>query len=409
MGNSNAGSFNSSKLLDNESGYESSSRAFTFKILENAEEINLIKDFWTSKQWQHYTDFDYYMNIVIQEEGILRPHIIVVFENENPIFLLIGNIREKGFKLKLGYKSLLNIKVRFLGIMYGGVLGNQSPSVCKETVYFLKKILATEKIDYVLFKELNVDSNIYKAIKNFGGKLYVSKFDLLNPHIYMDLPDSFEKYLETKNPKKRHEIKRRIKKFERDLQGRIEFKLYQRVEDLNIIMKDTEEVASQTYQSKLGVTLNYDNDTREMLQFELEKGRLRAFILYIDGKPAAYSTCLVYRKSFLGSKTGYLQEYSQYRPGSYLMMKTINYLCDSGTVNKVDFGFGDAEWKRDFSTSINIESSVFIYSSTLKGFLLNFIGTFNRVTLMLYRKLSVRYDMIRRIKKKSRDRLTNGK
>ena len=407
MENSNTIICGHPKFLANENRYEIDSKHFKFRVFSNVEEIKSLKDFWKSKQWQHYTDFDYYINIVVKEKGILRPYIISIYENGNPIFLLIGNILKKDFKLKLGYKSLLKIKAHSLEIMYGGILGDQSPAICKETIYILRKILAKEKIDYVFFKQLDISSNIYKAIKSYGGKLTTSRLDVPNPHIYMDLPDSFEKFLETKSSKRRHEIKRRTKKFEEDLKGRLEFKLYRNLEDLDTIMKDTEEIASQTYQSKLGVIMNYDSDTRTKLQYELQNGRLMVFILYIDGRPIAYSTNLVYKNTFLGSKTGYLQEYYKYRPGSYLMSKTFSYLCDNTIVNKIDFGFGYAEWKRDYSTSVKIESNVSIYSLTPKGFILNWMGIFNRTTLLLYRKLAIRFQKIRRIKKKSRDKLIN--
>ena len=143
----------------------------------------------------------------------------------------------------------------------------------------------------------------------------------------------------------------------------------------------------------------------ESIKYELKNNRLLAWILYIDGKPTAYATGLVYRDVFLGSKMGYLHEFSQFRPGSYLMLQQIIFLCESNIASKLDFGFGDTEWKRDYSTSIKIESNVHIYSMSPRGLVLNLMGTFNRVTLQLYRNLSKRFESIRKIKKKSRDTL----
>ena len=381
--------------------------SLSFKIIENAEEIKSLKDFWVNNQWQHYTDFDYYINIVTHEKGVLKPYIIVVLENQKPIFLLIGNILERDFKLKFGYKSILRSKVQLLEIMYGGVLGNQSMAVCRETVSFLKKILSEEKIDYVFFKQLDITSNLYKAVKEFGGKLFISRLDLPNPHIYLDIPDSYEKFLETRTRNERHKIKRYTKRMEEKLHGKVEIKLYKSQEDIDTIMKDTYEIASKTYQSKIGVIMNDNIDTRRKIQYELQNKRLLVWIMYIEGKPVAYSLGILYKKILLGSYTGYLQEYRQYGPGSFLTVKMIKYSCDN-CLDRFDFGFGDGVDKRKYCSSVNIESNTYIYSSTLKGLLLNFMGTFNRITLLLYRKLQRRFTIIRGIKRKSRDKLINN-
>ena len=384
-----------------------SSESFTFKIIDNIQEINSVKDFWISKQWHPWTDFDYYVNIVIHEKGILKPNIIVVYENKTPIFLLIGNIIVKDYKLKLGYKSIFGIKSKYLKIMYGGILGDQSPKVCRETIYFIKNILSKEKIDYVFFKELDTNSELFKASKNFGGKFIVSKIDIPNPHLYLDIPESYEKFLYARTQKERQNIRRNTKKLEKDFKGRFEIKLYQNLEDADTIMSDTNEIASKTYQSKLGATMFDDKITRDKIQYELQNKRFYVWIMYIEKKPVAYWICIVYGKTCLGSKTGYLQEYNQYRPGLHLFSIMIEYFCKTDFVNRFDFGFGDAAYKRRYYSSILIESNVFIYTSNLKGALLNLMGLFNRVTILLYRNLQKRYKIVVRFKKKSRDKLIN--
>ena len=381
--------------------------SITYKIFDSVEGIKSIKEFWVSNQWHQWTDFDYYINIVIHEIGVLKPYIIVVFEDQNPIFLLIGNILENDYQFKIGYKSILKIKTNYLEIMYGGILGDQSPAVCRETVYFIKNILTKEKIDYVFFRHLDINSNLYKAIKKFGGILSTGRFDVANPHLYMDIPESYEKFLKTLKLNERKNIKRYARKLESDLIGKIEIKFYQSLEDIDRIMEDVEEIATKTYQSKLGVTMINDRDTRKRIQFELQNSRLLVWVLYIEEKPVSYWTGLLYKKSILGSTMGYLQEYSQYRPGLYLMVKMIAYFCGSDRFCKFDFGFGDADYKREYASTVSIESNAFIYSLTLKGFLFNILGTINRVALLLYRKLAVRFKKVRRIKKKSRDRLIN--
>jgi len=380
----------------------------SFKVIDDIEDLKIVKDFWISHTCHHYTDYNYYTNIVVQEKGILKPCIIAGFENDKPKTLLIATVRENYFKLKLGYKSLLSLKTRYLEIMYNGIIGDDSPVVCRYTINFLKKILAKEKIDYIFFKQLDINSNLYKAAKKYGGIFSISRFEVRNPHLFIDIPDSYEKFLENQTSKRRHEIRRYAKRIENDFKDKILVKLLEEPEEIDLILKDTTEIASKTYQDKIGAAVVNDKETRERFLFELRNRRLKVFIMYLEGKPVAHWIVFLYRGTILGGTTGYLQEYNRYRPGLYLFLKMINYLCQNGKVNKLDFGFGDAQYKREFASSINIESNIFIYSVSPRGFILNFIRIFNSVSLNLYRKLSFRFEMIRRIKKKSRDNLVTS-
>ena len=346
--------------------------------------------------------------MVIREKGVLKPCIVIAYENKNPISLLVGNIREKHLKLKLGYKSLLKIKCRYLEIMYGGILGDKSPLVSKGIVNFLKNILPNENIDYIFFKALDINSNMYKAAKKYGGKICVSRYELANPHIFINIPESYKKFLENQTKKRRHEVRRYSNRFEKEFNGKFVIKLYRDLKDIDIILKDTFEIASKTYQHKLGVSVRDNKDTRKRFQFELEKKRLLVWIMYIERKPVAFWTFINYKGTMLASQTGYLQGYNKYRPGLYLFFKIIDYFCINDEVNKLDFGFGDAQYKRELAHSTIIESNVSIYSFNSKGLLINSIGIFNGISLNMYRKLSKRFEMIRKIKKKSRDSLLNN-
>jgi hypothetical protein len=382
------------------------SKSISYKIIDSIEDFDFIKTFWIDNQWHHYTDFDYYKNIVSSEKGVIKPYIIVACQNGSPISLVICNICEKYFKLKFGYKSLLNIKTHYLEIMYGGILGDQSPNVCKDIIIFIKKVLAREKLNYTLFKELDITSVMYKELKSSGNILSTSKFEIPNPHISMDIPDTFEKFMEGQTSKRRHEARRYAKRFEKEFGDKYEIILFRDLKDIDKIMKDVLEIAAKTYQYKLGVTIIDDNETRRRFNYELQNKRLMVWIMYIESKPVAYWIVLHYKETILGSSTGYLQEYNRFRPGLYLFLEMIKYLCKIENIKKFDFGFGDAQYKREFGGYINIESNICIYSNKPKGLFLNIISIFNTTTINLYRKLSQHFELVRKIKKKSRDNLS---
>ena len=222
----------------------------------------------------------------------------------------------------------------------------------------------------------------------------------------MDIPGTYEKFMESQTSKRRHEARRYAKRFEKEFGNKYEIRLYKDLKDIDNIMKDVLAIAEKTYQYKLGATIKDDNETRCRFNYELQNKRLMVWIMYLESKPIAYWIVLQYKGTILGSSTGYLQEYNRYRPGLYLFLEMINYLCSIGNVKKFDFGFGDAQYKREFGGSTNIESNICIYSKKFRGLFLNLISLFNNISINLYRKLSHRFEFIRRIKKKSRDNLS---
>jgi CelD/BcsL family acetyltransferase involved in cellulose biosynthesis len=70
----------------------------------------------------------------------------------------------------------------------------------------------------------------------------------------------------------------------------------------------------------------------------------------------------------------YDPEYRKYAPGKYLMMKTIEAFCDEKgqrQVNSVDFGLGDAEYKRMLCDQTWLDASPSIFAPNLRGLALN--------------------------------------
>ena len=79
-----------------------------------------------------------------------------------------------------------------------------------------------------------------------------------------------------------------------------------------------------------------------------EHGWFRAHMLYLDGAPIAFCGGEGFRRALPLRHPGYDPEYADYRVGNYVLMKLIEDLCEDPELTLLDFGFGDAEYKRRF-------------------------------------------------------------
>ena len=68
-------------------------------------------------------------------------------------------------------------------------------------------------------------------------------------------------------------------------------------------------------------------------------------------------------------------------------------------VNEIDFGFGDAEYKQRFSNKNEIESSICIFSASIKGVMINILRTAIIGSSVLANKILERMNMLSSIKK----------
>jgi len=144
------------------------------------------------------------------------------------------------------------------------------------------------------------------------------------------------------------------------------------------MIKDVESVARKTYQRGIGVGFVDTEEMRACLGLLARGGRLRAHLLYAAGEPRAFWVGTVHGHTFHSNFMGYDPGLSQYSPGMFLVMRVIEDLCSQegqGRIREIDFGLGDAQYKRVLGDTQWGEASVYIYAPTLKGISLNALRT----------------------------------
>jgi hypothetical protein len=377
----------------------------TTRVIRSREEIEDIRDTWTSWQRHPNADIDFYLTVQSLRPTIVRPHVIVVHNDGRPEAMLVGRIEHRNLECSIGYKRIFSPAARVLRFVYGGQFGNLSEETAQVVVKEVVDSLGRGEADVASFYLVKWDSPLCFVARSIPGLLSRDYLQAPQKHWSMTLGSTEEWQLGVSRKVRKNQ---RWKKLVRDYPDRIRIDSLREPGDLGRMIPDMEEIAKKTYQRGLGAGFIDDAVSRQRLRFEAEKGWLRIYILYLADRPCAFWSGTCYGDTFFSGDMGYDSADSQYSPGMFLIMKVIegfrSYEGNQG-ISRIDWGFGDAEYKQDLSDEKWYESSVSIWAPTPTGLKLNLEKT---VTGLIDRTAKVvlqQTTLIQTAKRRWRDRL----
>jgi hypothetical protein len=345
-------------------------------IARSFEEIEAIRPIW--EQMQHNepnvpinTDIDGYISVVKANGNKANPYIILAEKDKNTGAMIIGIQQKISIPLKLGYSSLFGPSLEGLVVVYDGILGRPGCELCSFLIHKLLDIMRSGEIDTILFNHLRTDSEFYKTLTTQAGFFCLGHFPVVEPHWAMSIPDTIDQLYQRYSPKNRSNLRRLIRRLEKNCNGRIKVITYTREDEVEKAIETMVKISAQTYQSQL-----YSVDSkqsRNLLRLAAARGWLRACVLYIDEEPAAFELALKYGRSYFGFHTGFDPKWKQYRIGTVVLLKFLESICGDPQAKLFDFGFGDAQYKKNYADIQWQEASVYLFAPRLYPLLMNLL------------------------------------
>ncbi|HEY0622632.1 GNAT family N-acetyltransferase [Sphingomonas sp.] len=168
---------------------------------------------------------------------------------------------------------------------------------------------------------------------------------------FADLTGSHEGYLASLSSNARQGVKRKAKKVAQASGGQLDVRRFRTPAELQLFHGIARGIAVNTYQERLmGEGLP---DTPEFVRTMLERAaadEVRAWLLYIGGKPAAYLYCPAAGETLIYEYVGHDTAFNDLSPGAVLQMEAFRDLFDEGRFARFDFTEGEGQHKRQFST-----------------------------------------------------------
>jgi CelD/BcsL family acetyltransferase involved in cellulose biosynthesis len=157
-----------------------------------------------------------------------------------------------------------------------------------------------------------------------------------------------------------------------------------------------------TYKYPIGAALLDNEETRRTLLHELTQGWLRLYVLCIDGAAKAYWKLAVYGRTAFSESLSYDPSFERDRIGHVCQQITLQALCNEHRVDKVDFGFGDAQYKRSLGDVVWHEATIQIFHRSVRGLVLNLLLSSCKLLERSLRYLGERFRITSRLKSKWR-------
>jgi hypothetical protein len=332
------------------------------RVFKTVPELEQLRPVWESWPGHQESDLDFYLNFVETSKETKRPHVLLLSRGGQPDAIMVGRLDHRPTGFGIGYLRV-SVKADLLFFAAGSVRGNASSENCRVFIEELRRSLKKGEADAVFFHHVHTESALYPLLRKIPGFFTRDHVSDTRPHFSKRLPARKEDFQAGLS----QYFKRKLKanKLSKDFPKGVQVRCFTALCDLDTLMHDAEQVASKSYQRGLGVGFSDTPQERERLAMKARKGWLRAYILYIGDRPAAFWVGDVNDATFGSDYLGHDPDFAKYSPGLYLILKVMEDLCSR--VREVDFAAGAAEYKEALSDHEWHEGNAFIFAPSFKG------------------------------------------
>lgn len=341
---------------------------FQIRAIAGPGDLDGIRALWEELQWHPTADFDLFKTVVQLRQNVISPLVLVLSRNEEPVALLAGRIEDEKIPIRFGYARLGGLSVRQFVVIAGGFMGERSEGNWLLLMKYLDGLLLERLFDLVYFECLEIGS--VETEQEIIKHVFKPKRFLINsqgsPHWLLRLPRTWDEFLKNRSSKHRYWLKRLSKVLDREFDGDWGIQAYSNSKEARAFFEAAESVAATTYQRGLQVGFVGNEETWRRIEADALKGRLRGYVLYIRHESRAFWYCFCFRNSLYMVATGYNPAFRSYELGTVLLMKLLQDHCGAG-IEIVDFGLGDAGYKRRFGSECYEDRSAYLSGGSCRG------------------------------------------
>jgi CelD/BcsL family acetyltransferase involved in cellulose biosynthesis len=272
----------------------------------------------------------------------------------------------------------------------------------------LKNGLEHKEADHAELARIIPNSVQHKIIEKEFSPLRRGQFSTLHEHRWVELPRTFEQFVQSMSRKNRHEFRRHEKRLAADFSGNAQFRCYRHEYEVEELAREVEKISAKTYQRALGVGFHPSVEVLDYLRIMAGKTGLRGCVLYLDEQPCAFFIGVQYKGTFHGNFMGFDPQYNKYSPGLLVLMHSIEHCFEPDCrASQIDFGWGDRRYKRVICNQSRQDGPTYLYPFSLTGLKLNFLRSATSFLDLEARKLLAKYPSLQKLKRLWQGKIQN--
>ena len=373
----------------------------------STEEVEALRETWLELQPRDLNaDPEVLLALLETRDGVLRPQVVLA-ESGGSRSMLVARLERTRLPVRLGYLRVYAPWVRALTVVQGGALGSTDGAALSAAFAETRRALQQGEADVLRLRMVRVGSELHRLASETPSWATRGRASPPSPRWRLTLPQTLDEILKQQSSRTRSNHRRYVRKLEEEFGEKLSFRVYRDPADLDQVIRDCETVSVKTYQHGLGAGFTADASERRLLEISARRGWLRAYVLSIDDEPRAFWIGHAYGRIFYTGPTGYDPDLASSRPGTYVLIKMLEDLCGDDDVDEVDYGIGDAEYKRHFGTHNWLEEDMLVFAPTARGVRVNLTRSALLGATDVARRTAGRVPALRDLKRRWRTRLAS--
>jgi CelD/BcsL family acetyltransferase involved in cellulose biosynthesis len=180
-------------------------------------------------------------------------------------------------------------------------------------------------------------------------------------HFIINLPETFEEYLQKFSAKSRHNLRRSVRKLHNDTGLKVHLSRITFPQQVDAFTDSAVEISKKTYQWRLaGSGLRPPETRKQKFRFLAERGQLRSYLLWCGEEACAFM--VGYQRNGVCScpMIGYDPRWEKYSVGTIMHVLVIEDLFAYNRPKIFDFGTGAGGQKEYFGNASFFDADVYV-------------------------------------------------
>ena len=346
----------------------------TVRTLSDFPSLERFRAVWKSWPGSLDSDIDYFCGMLHSRGADCKPHVIMLSRYSEPEAILVGFREPRSVPVKLGYRTICHTQAEVLQFVSGALRGTSSEDNCATLIGEVIRSLNKGEADLAIWDDLDIQSPLHKCAIRMPHPFLADHCNWQIDHWLMKFPSGLEDFLMSLERSQRSKLRRKYKKVFNHFDQRMEIRGVCSATQLESAIPQFEEIARKTEKRKRGFGFFDSPDIRQELIQAANNRWLRAFIVYLEGKPAAFWIGTLYNRLLQADYVGFDPAWAEFSPGIFLFLHVLETL-QTEDIETIDFGRGDTQLQQCFSDIKRVEARVRIHAPTVRGLWLNLART----------------------------------
>lgn len=336
----------------------------TVRVLNQDEMV----DIWQRSTVSVNVAYEHFHLVCRLRPQVIRPYVLHVIGSKatSEDFLLVGRLEKQRCCARLGYLQVSGPQVTGWVGVHGGWIGQPTEAQITDAMNYLSILLRKREIDFAVFHGMRRDAVATEVLQRWASTWPLYCRTPWTAHYLLHIPKDPEFLWKRLRSKHRAWLRGRKKRLRDSFKGHLEWHWHREFPDLEGLMARMETVASRTYQRRLGAGFRNDAEHHARFRLFVHHGILRVLTLETDKRVLAFWVGELDNGVFYSAETGYDPDLREFEPGTLVFFRLTENLVLEQT-RLLDFGLGDADYKRRFADDSYEEADVYLFGLSARG------------------------------------------